>query len=341
MKLIATMLLLCCWSRNQAQSLGGSTVFSFLDLAPSPQLTALGGLNPSHISSDAGPAFFNPALLRPSMHEQLNASFNSFYAGIGNYFAWMPWYNARLSSTLAAGVDFFDYGSATQTDASGNIMGDLHPVDYCVQLSASRRYERHWYYGASLKFIHSSYGIYRSSGAALDIGINYYDSARRFQIGFTARNMGIQFKPYAGTARGELPLDMDISISKRLEKAPFMFSLTAHHLQLFNISYSDTAFNNANGYDQNNKGSSFTVDKLLRHLIAAVQILPEDRVEVTLAYNYLRRKELNIGDAGNGLTGFSMGAGVLFKNWQIRYARSLYNNSSGYNQFGLSLRLND
>lgn len=335
------LLMMCCLSRGPAQSLGGSTVFSFLDLPPGPQLAALGGLNPAIISGDAGPGFTNPSLLRPPMQGQLNVSFNSMTGGVGNYFAWMPWYSARLGTVFAAGVDFFDYGSITQTDASGNILGDLHPADYCVQLSASRRYEQHWYYGASLKFIHSMYGMYRSSGAALDIGINYYDSADGLQIGFTARNMGVQLQPYAGTVRGELPLDFDIGICKRLAKAPFQFSLTAHHLQLFNIRYSDTSFNNANGYDQNNKGSSFTMDKLLRHFIAAVQVFPEDRIEVTLSYNYLRRKDLNIGDAGNGLTGFAMGAGVVLKRWQLRYARSLFTNSGGYNQFGLNLRLND
>jgi hypothetical protein len=36
-----------------------------------------------------------------------------------------------------------------------------------------------------------------------------------------------------------------------------------------------------------------------------------------------------------------MGVGVLFKKIQIRYARSYYQNNSSYNQFGLTLRLND
>jgi len=341
MKLRITILLLLCMVRLSAQTLGGNAVYSFLDLPATPQLSALGGINNSVITDDAGPAYQNPALLRPSMHAQLNASFNSMYAGINNYFLWMPFYSSHLQTTFAGGVDYFDYGHITQTDAAGNILGDLHPTDYAIQLSAGRQYEKKWFYGASLKFIHSAYGLYYSSGAAMDIGINYYDSARLFQAGFTARNMGVQFKSYAGTAAGDLPFDLSIGITKRLAKAPFQFSFTAHHLQQFNIRYSDTAFNNDNGFDQNNKGSRFTVDKLFRHFIFAAQILPEDRVEITLAYNYIRRKELNIGQAGNGLTGFSCGLGVLLKKWQVRYAKSFYQNNTGYNQFGLNLRLND
>ncbi|HEY4205653.1 MAG TPA: type IX secretion system protein PorQ [Puia sp.] len=341
MKLVIVVLFSLVISPAAAQTLGGNTVFSFLDLPASPQLTALGGINNSVITGDIGLSFTNPALLRPSMHGQIDASFSRLYGGVNNYNCWAAIHSARWRTTFAAGVDFIDYGNITQTDAAGNILGDMHPNDYVAQVAASRRYEKKWFYGATLKFIHSSYGYYRSSGAALDIGINYYDSARLFQAGVTLRNMGVQFHPYPGTTRGDLPFDISIGITKRLAKAPIQFSFTAHHLQQFNIRYDDTAFSNYNGFDQNNKGSSFTVDKIFRHFIFAAQVFPEDRLEITVAYNYLRRKELNIGEAGNGFTGFSFGLGALFKKLEIRYAHGFYTNTAGYNQFGLNLRLND
>lgn len=341
MKLIAAILLSLSFGRIAAQTLGGSTVFSFLDLPNNPQLTALGGINNSAITDDVGLSFHNPALLRPSMHGQINASFSTLYSGIRNYSCWAAMHSARWQTTFAAGVDYLDYGDVTQTDATGNILGDLRPADYVVQVAASRRYEKKWFYGVTLKFIHSAYGYYRSSGAALDVGLNYYDSVHLLQAGLTLRNMGVQLSPYPGTTRGDLPFDLTLGVTKRLAKAPIQFSFTAHHLQQFNIRYDDTTFSNYNGFDQNNKGSSFTVDKLFRHIILAAQVFPEDRVEVTVAYNYLRRKELNIGQAGNGFTGFSFGLGVLLKKLQVRYARGFYTNTTGYNQFGLDLRLND
>jgi hypothetical protein len=341
MKLTAAILLCFIFGRIAAQTLGGNTVYSFLDLSNTPQLTALGGINNSVITEDAGVSFNNPALLRPAMHGQVNASFSTLYNGIRNYSCWGVAYHARSQTTFAAGVNYLDYGNATQTDASGNILGDFRPSDYVAQVAAGRQYGKKWFYGVAIKFIHSAYGYYRSSGAALDIGLNYYDSAHLFQAGLTLRNMGIQLSPYPGTTRGDLPFDLTLGVTKRLAKAPLQFSFTAHHLQQFNIRYDDTTFNNYNGYDQNNKGSSFTVDKLLRHFILAAQVFPEDRVELTVAYNYLRRKELNIGPAGNGFTGFSFGLGVLLKKLQLRYARGFYTNTTGYNQFGLDLRLND
>jgi hypothetical protein len=341
MKLIAFLLLSLKLCPVAAQTLGGNAVFSFLDLPNSPQLTALGGINNSVITGDAGPSFANPALLRPSMHGQIDANFSSLYGGVRNYNCWAVVHSTKWQTSFAAGVNFLDYGDIIQTDPAGNILGNIRPNDYVAQIAASRQYEKKWHYGVTVKFIHSMYGYYRSSGAALDIGFNYYDSARLLQAGLTLRNMGIQFQPYQGTSRGDLPFDLSLGITKRLSKAPIQFSFTAHHLQQFNIRYDDTAFNNSNGFDQNNKNSSFTIDKIFRHIILAAQIFPEDRVEITLAYNYLRRKELNIGEAGNGFTGFSLGLGVLLKKLELRYARGFYTNTAGYNQFGLVLRLND
>jgi len=341
MKLIAAILLSFAFNHVVAQSLGGSTVFNFLDLPNTPQLTALGGINNSTITNDVGLSFTNPALLRSSMHAQIDASFSTLYGGIRNYNCWAAMHSSSWQTNFAAGVDFIDYGNITQTDPSGNVLGDTRPSDYVIQVAASRQYEKKWFYGVTFKFIHSAYGYYRSSGVAMDIGFNYYDSAQLFQAGLTLRNMGIQLDPYPGTTKGALPFDLSLGITKRLARAPLQFSFTAHHLQEFNIRYNDTLFNNYNGFDQNNKNGSFTIDKLFRHFIFAAQVFPEDRVELTVAYNYLRRKELNIGPAGNGFTGFSFGLGVLLKKLQIRYARGFYTNTAGYNQFGLNLRLND
>jgi hypothetical protein len=341
MKLIATFALCSYLYGASAQTLGGNTVFNFLNLPNTPQLAALGGINISAITEDIGLSLNNPALLRASMHAQLNAAFNSMYAGINHYSLCMGYHQEKMATNFAAGVNYFDYGSIPRTDPYGNILGDFHPSDYSAQIIASRSYEEKWFYGISLKFIHSAYGIYHSSGAAIDIGVNYYDSAHLFQVGLTLRNMGVQFKAYNGTKAGDLPFDLEFGVTKRLAKAPLQFSFTAFQLQQFDIRYNDTVFNNNNGSGADNKTSGFTLDKLFRHFIFAAQAYPGDKIEITIAYNYLRRKELNIGNSTNGFTGFSFGAGVLLKRWQLRYARGYYQNNTAYNQLGLNIRLDD
>src|ERR1700748_2285918 len=136
MKLIAVLFLLLAVGSVAAQTLGGNTVFSFLDLPNTPQLTALGGINNSTITGDAGLSFTNPALLRPSMHGEINASFSTLYGGAHNYNCWGAIHSARWQTSFAAGVNYLDYGNITQTDAAGNILGDLHPNDYVAQIAA-------------------------------------------------------------------------------------------------------------------------------------------------------------------------------------------------------------
>jgi hypothetical protein len=335
------LLLLLMGARTTAQTIGGNTVYNFLKLSNTPQLTALGGINITNQTADIGLAFNNPALLRADMHTATSFVFNSFYAGINNFHVISGYRLEPVKTTLAVGVNYFSYGAITETDMAGNVYGNIRPNDYVVQLSVAREYGERWHYGATLKFIHSFYGIYRSSGIALDAGVTYTDSANQWQAALVAKNMGTQLKAYTGGGNGDLPFDLQVGISKRLAHAPVQFSATFYQLHQFNTRYSDSLFNSQNGLEQEGKGKKYIFDKFFRHLVLAVQLYIGDKIEITAGYNYLRRKELNIGNAGNGLNGFSTGAGVLFKKIQIRYARSYYQNNTSYNQFGLNLRLND
>lgn len=325
----------------QGQTLGGNSVYNFLKLSNSPQVTALGGINISQLTDDIGVAFNNPALLRPEMHSQLNMVFNNFYAGIDNYHWQTGFYHEKASTTFAIGLNFFSYGRITETDMSGNEMGTIRPVDYVLQVSAARQYLERWHYGVTLKFIHSAYGIYRSSGIALDAGVSYTDTSHMIQASLVLKNMGTQLTTYTGSGAAALPFDIQLGISKKLLHAPLQFSVTAHQLHHFDIRYDDETFNNENGYSDNTSGKKYIFDKLFSHIVAAAQLFIGEKVEISTGYNHLRRKELNIGNSGNGLNGFSLGAGLLFPKIQIRYARSYYQNNTSYNQFGLNLKLND
>jgi len=105
-----------------AQTLGGNTVYNFVTQPNTAQLSALGGVNISNISNDVGMAFQNPALLRPAMQQQLNTAFNNFIAGIKNYSLTTAWYLNQSKTNVAIGINYFDYGILTQTDASGNVL---------------------------------------------------------------------------------------------------------------------------------------------------------------------------------------------------------------------------
>jgi hypothetical protein len=331
-------LLLTC-SAIQSQTLGGRSVFNFLKLPNTSQLSALGGINISNTSNDVGLAFNNPALLQPTMHTQLNAVFNGFYDGVTAYHLSMGYHHAKLNTTFLWGLSYLHYGSIQQTDASGNIFGNFRPTDWVIQASASRSYLEKWKYGASLKFINSNYGQYRSNGVAVDVGVLFLDTTNLFSASLVARNMGVQLMKYDGTDPGDLPFDLQVGISRKLRNSPFGFSLTAHHLHQFDISYNDPVFNDENGLS-NGRMNKFTFDKLFRHIVLATTIALGDKVEIAAGYNHLKRRELNVGTSGNGLNGFSLGVSLLLAKLQVRYARSHYQNNTAYNQFGLNMTLN-
>lgn len=276
----------------------------------------------------------------PSMHTQMNAVFNNFYAGIKAYHLSLGYHHAKLNTNFLWGLQYFSYGSLQETDASGNILGTLHPTDWVMQVSASRSYLEKWNYGATLKFINSNYGQYRSNGIAADIGVLFHDTSHLFSASVVAKNMGFQVKKYSNGNAEDPPFDLVAGITKRLAKAPFGFSFTAQHIHQFDIRYNDTTFTSDNVFGATNNNKKFTFDKFFRHIVIASQIYIGDKLEVSLAYNHLRRQELNIDKSGNGLNGFSLGVGALFNKIQIRYARAYYQNNTAYNQLGLNLQLN-
>ena len=340
MRLLISIPALLVLFSARAQTIGGSSVFNFLSLPNTPQLTGLGGVNVSQTSNDVGMAFYNPALLVPSMHTQMNAVFNAFYSGIQSYHLSLGYHSQELNTNFLWGLHYFNYGDIQETDASGNIMGSLRPTDWVMQVSASRSYLKKWNYGAALKFINSNYGVYRSNGIGMDVGILYNDSASLFSASVLAKNMGFQLKKYYEGDAEDLPFDLIAGISKRLAHAPFGFSITLDHLHQFDIRYNDTTFNNDNGFSPGNNNKKFTFDKIFQHFVIASQIYIGQYLEVSLGYNHLRREELNIDKTGNGLNGFSVEVGALFNKIQVKYARAYYQNNTAYNQLGLNLQLN-
>jgi len=328
-------LTLNCYS----QTLGGRTAYQFLKLTPSPQEASLGGINISNKSRDLSLAYNNPSLLNKEMHSHLTTNFNNLYAGINNYHFMMAYSHPLTETNFAVGLHYINYGDALQTDASGNITGGLNPRDYSFQIMASRQYLTKWTYGATLKWIQSNYGVVNSSALATDVGLTYRDTANFLQLSIVAKNMGIVFKSYTQNQSEELPFDLIIGVSKKLAKAPVQFSLTAHHLHRYDILYQDTTFNNQVG-DKNNISEDFSFDKIFQHIVFSTQITIGKFLEVNAGYNFLRRSELRLYNVDNGLVGFSMGAGLILPKIQIRYARTFMQNTTGYNQLGISLPLN-
>jgi hypothetical protein len=316
-----------------SQTLGGNAVFNFLSLPNTAKQSALGGVNISSIGNDVGMSFQNPSLLRNSMHQQANTSFNAFIAGINNYSLTSAYHVNSIQTNLALGVNYLDYGNITQTDASGIVYGNFRPSDYVLQVMASRQYHERFWYGLTMKYIQSNYGQYRASGLAFDVGLSYYDSSKLLQVSLVAKNMGTQLRTYDGSnSKEELPFDLQVGITKRLAHAPVQFSVTAQHLQAFNTYYNDTSFRAAEGeLDYSDSWGQ----KLLSHFVISSEIFLDKKLELLLGYNFQRRQDMNAYQVTNGLNGFTMGAGLLLNKLHVRYATGFYQRNM-FHQFSLN-----
>ena len=335
MKFFSVIFFLSNFFISSSQTLGGAAAYNFLKLPSNSLLTAFGGVNTSYKTNEVGLTANNPSLLSSGVNGQLHTSFTSFLAGIKTYSMTGAYDYKNINTTLGGHIYFVDYGSIPQTDAAGNISGNFRPVDFVIQFSAAKQYLQKWNYGATLKFISSSYQQYKSNAVAFDIGVLYSDTSAGLSLSLLAKNMGFQLKSYTDE-KEDLPFDLQIGVTKKLADAPFSFSVTAQHTHQFNILYNDTLYNSTNGFTA---GIS-SLNKLLTHFVVASNIYLGNNLEAILGYNHLRRTELNIGSDGNGLSGFSAGLRIKFQKLQILYARSNYQRNIGYNQLGLTLHLN-
>ena len=326
-----TLLIFLNTHKLQAQTTAGNAVYNFIELPYSAKITALGGINISSINPDLGLAMYHPALLRPEMENQIHLGIKPFYAGIQQYdFNGVNYWEKR-NITWSYGVHFMDYGNIKMTDYAGNEIGTMHPNDYMLQLAASTNYIENFTIGTAIKFINSNYGLYKSSGLAMDIGLNYQSPNKLSQASILVRNIGTQL---ANTNnKQELPFNLILGWTKKLALAPLQFTVTADRLSVWNNLYFDPLYANIQGDTPPSK-----LQNVFNHLTLASEIFMGDNFELNVGYNFLRRYDLNIQNQANGLNGFSAGLGVKLDRLNIDYGSSFFQRNL-YHHFSLTYAL--
>ncbi len=341
---IGVLLFTLLFYRADAQVVGGEYAFAFLRLSNAPHVSALGGINVANNDNDIAFALQNPSLMRPSLHNELELNYNSYYAGISVANLQYGYYDKKINTSFALGVQYLNYGSFTQTDNLGNQLGTFSANDYALTLAASRSYGEHWRYGADLKLAHSD--LFAGSAGALltDVGISYFDTASLICFGATAKNMGVMTKKYNPNLPAEpLPFDLQLGISKQLKHVPLKLLMTVHHLYEWDIRYdnpADVTTSSILGNDTaSSKSKSHFGDILARHLIFGAELTLAKRLTLTVSYNDLMRSELAL-QSRTGITGFSFGASLYLDKFQVHYGRSYYHLAGAYNEIGITMALN-
>ena len=300
-----------------AQNIGGNATYNFLNLPYSAKASALGGMNISSMGNDLGLAMFNPALLNTTMDGDLHLSIRPYYANIQQYDFSGANLWAKKDWMIGWGVHYMDYGTIKMTDLAGNELGSFRPNDYTAQISMSTSYIKNIQLGTTVKWIQSNYGIYKSNAMALDVAVLYTSNNELNQASILLTNIGGQLKTY--TTKEDLPFNLIIGGSIRLEKAPIQFSITAQGMSVWNNTYFDASYANQEGLKDPG-----TMQNLFNHLILGAETYIGSQVDLDFGYNFIRRFDLNLQNQQNWFNGFSAGLSVKLPRTKIQYGNAFF-----------------
>lgn len=318
-RIVLVFLFISCLSVSLYAQEGRST-FDYLLLPASPRSAALGGTNISAIENDVSFIYNNPGLLGAEMDKTLNVNFLSYVGDVllGNA-TFARAINDR--STWGVGVNYTNYGKMLETTENNEVLGDLNANDLCANLFFAHDLTDKIRGGITGKFLYSNYYHNTAIGLGVDLGLSYYNADNDLSIGLVAKNLGRQVKAYEEELVA-LPWDIQLGISKRLPHAPIRFSLTGVYLKQWKFK---DLHGNDNSFWQN----------LGKHLIVGVDIIPTDNLWIAVGYNIKRGIDMHL-DNGNKFAGFSIGAGLRVKNFNVGCSYGQYHPSNASLMFSIS-----
>lgn len=293
------------------------TAFKFLNLSSSSRVNALGGNNISIVEKDISLIHQNPALLGPELDKHVNFNFTSYMDGIKLGSAT---FGKRLSfrSAWGVGVHYLDYGDFLETTPENEIIGNFSAQDIALSGFYSYDFSEKLRGGFAIKGIYSNYAEFTSFAIGVDLGMNYYDVDKGFSGSLVFKNLGGQIVKYHETYEG-LPWDIQLGISKRFEHAPIRISVTAQHLNKWDLTVTPTYETTSTGEVKEKKDSFGKT--ALKHFIFGIDLLPTENTYIAVGYNYKRNDDLGLEEK-RSLTGFSAGAGIRISSFQAGFSVS-------------------
>jgi len=311
--------------------IGGNSSFNFIRLPNNAQLIAVGGMNVSVRSINM--IMQNPAIISKDMSKTLSLSNQQYYAGI-NTTSLSYVHDLGKLGPIGVNLQYYTSGNMTQYDATGTETGTYSAKQYYITAGTSHTID-FYTLGANLKFAGSNIGGYNSSAALVDIGGLFKHPTKDFTIGLVLQNMGFTLNNYTDVKQA-LPFDVQLGTSYKLEHMPFRLSLLAHHLHVFDIVYLDPY--KKQPLDANGKPvveTKSTGDKILRHFNIGGEFFIGKSLSLKVGYNHLVRREMR-NEARSGMAGFSFGASITVRAFEIAYSRDWQHIAGGFNCFTLN-----
>ena len=288
--------LLCQTLLIKAQE--SQTVYNLLRLPVSAHVAALGGDNTTIIEDDATLIFHNPALINNVTDRTLNLNFMTYMEGAATGSASFVRAAGELGTWGVTG-QYMNYGTMKETNASGQQTGEFSAKDIVVGGAFAYALSERFTGGITAKFVASYIGQYNSLGAAVDLGLNYYNDESELSISAVARNLGGQLSAYEDEFE-RLPLDLQIGFTKRLLRSPLRLSASLVRLNDWEHGFG-------------------------KHLVIGADIILSPQFYIAAGYNAMRASEMKINTADDSSAhgaGLSIGGGLQLERLKLHVAYS-------------------
>ena len=306
-------ILLCLALLAKAQE--SQTVYNLLRLPVSAHVAALGGDNTTIVEDDATLIFHNPALANHVSDRTLNLNFMTYMEGATTGSASFL-RTAGERATWGVTGQYMSYGTMKEMDVTGQQTGEFSAKDIVVGGTFAYALSERFTGGITAKFVASYIGQYNSLGAAIDLGLNYYNSENELSISAVARNLGGQLSAYEDDFE-RLPLDLQIGFTKRLQRSPLR--LSASLVRLNDWQYG-----------------------IGKHLVVGADIILTPQFYIAAGYNAMRASEMKVSTADGASAhgaGLSIGGGMQLERLKLHVAYSKLHVSANSLLINLSYHL--
>ncbi len=293
------------------------TSFPVLRLEPSARSAALGGAFAAIDGGDVNTLFFNPAGPGPATTRRASFSYLNHLSDLNVGSVAYSHTLADSSTTVSGGVRFAHWGTFEGRDQFGNKTGDFGAGDLAVTTGVSRTFGPRLRYGASLHLLHARIDDASATALAMDLGSHYRIPAQQMTVSVALRHLGTALDGFRDRPE-ELPLDLQVGLSKRLDHLPLLLTATAYNLN--NLS------------DGIRGGGTF--DHMLSHLTFGAELQPVEVLRVRAGYNHRRGRELALSEQFD-LAGLGVGFGVTVRALTVDYAYNSWSSLGGLHQFTL------
>lgn len=318
---------------------GGTTTFALLNLTYNARSAGLANDFISVKDQDINMGVANPSLYNEKMHNSL--SFNQALMAGGINYGQVAYGRKFKGGFAASSIRYVNYGEFRRTEINGTDLGSFNPFECIIGVGYGKQLNPRISVGSNLNLIYSQLESYSAFGVAIDLAGTYTNKSENFLFTAMVKNAGYQFDGYTEKQHDQLPAEFQMAGSYKLGHAPFRFSILAHHLNKWDITYVDPnlkpSIDALTGDSVPVKYAGFG-EKLARHFSYQVEILVSKNIQLRTGFDYQRRQEMKVVQR-SGAAGFTFGVGFYFKKISIDYGFSIFSKAGFNNMLSISSNL--